>query len=271
MVIAAGAVHLFRSSVGFASNNSVEQALALAESGFSDLRVRGDVAFWLVQGARTSGRAFAEELNSVYRDGEIQGPLKYDYYLWQQRHLLVPEFDLGALQDPSYDPQYLQDPDDGSDAQRTRMTLAVMVKAIDCTAVPGYQESMLKPDYGYVATHQLLGVLIAHRRGCLSEQDYRRVSAALLGRVVNEMRYFAGIVNDLQVERAAVLTLFGYADLVPVDMVSQLLESQFKTGLWAFSFGDRNNSNIVMHNSALAYMVLSGQHGLHKKKKPARP
>lgn len=262
MLAAAGTVLLFLRGGAFAGTATVGQALSLAEEAFASVPVRGDVAFWLSQGARNAGRTMSLSLDPEVKASAAQGLLKYDYYLWVHKGLDVEVVPVTALAvaDAAYQRNYLGSLDDGGDPQRVRMTLAVMVKAIDCVPGEPYPSDLLTPDYGYVATHQLLAVLIAHQRGCVDTEVYQKTAGALLRRIANEMRDFPGGLNDLQVERAAALTLFGFSEQVPAEMVTMLLEQQLKSGLWAFVFSDRHNMNIVMHNSALAYMVLSGQY-----------
>ena len=207
-----------------------------------------DVIFWLVQAGTASGRQIEPPLLPEIEQGRNSSPLaRAQYRLWRLRHARMPKA-----------PRVLYAPEAGiarvasleQERQVLSVAIHVMTKALSCKSAEDARGLVGEPGIGYVSTHQLLALMLATSRGCLSMAQYERGVGPFARRVYSEMLRDLSQPIDVQVERAAVLVLAGRSDLVPLDYLEGLLKQQAPDGLWHFGVPPR-------HTSAMAYLALS--------------
>lgn len=264
-LIAAAAALAFAGAVLFwwllrgPAEDDVRRAVVAAESAFESVQVFGDVSFFLTQGAKLAGRDIRLALDDRIFANRGEGIYRYEYYFWMNRHRALPDVPVTRvrMERGSFDPGFLRDPRDPLAGPRLERAMRITTTAIDCAPGQAPLDTGLLPDYGYVATHQLLGLLIAAQRSCLERQAVHRYAPAYVTRIYSEMMAYYGELTDIQVERAAMLALVGRIDLVPDRLVKMLLASQRPDGFWYFGVDSAESQNVIGHNSALSYMVLA--------------
>lgn len=247
---------------------SLQTALEKAETAFTQTPVRGDVGFLIQQGASLTGRQIRLEQDVSPLPGILSGNIQYELALWQQGNKTLPEIPHTPLpgKGADFDPNYLRhDPEDTRNPQRAQMVLSVMREALTCSPRAQMDLLRLKPDYGYVSNHQLLGLLIASRRDCISEAQLANHAHPIIVRIHQEMLHYGNELSDLQVERAAFLAMIGRLDAVPPRLVKKLLDTQYDDGLWLFDNNSAASLNVALHHSALAYLLISAAYAESQK------
>ena len=238
---------------------ALAESMAKTEAAFATVKVQGDVAFWVGQGAMLAGRSPVLSLVDDVQFGDHEGLKRYDFYLWMLRNRPLPRIsdtDVSRGKD-GYQRGFLANPRDTTSAERVQLAYKLMTDAIDCSPTGTLVMRGMAPDYGYVSTHQLLGLMIAAERGCVSATELPTLAAPYISRIYTEILDWQGQLEDVQVERAALLAMIGRFDLVPVKMVNELVESQYDDGLWAFGGLEKATLNTAAHNTALAYVVVA--------------
>lgn len=247
------------------SSAKLNDVLSRTEATVAQIKVRGDVGFWFGQGAMLGHRQVSLNLMpqvSQQEDGLLS---QLDYRFWQLRDVRFPSLAGVDVKsgDKSFDPSKLLDASDMDSPGRTTQALQLVKSVMECLPGKGANAGLLRaePDYGYIATHQFFGLLVARHRGCIGKPEFTRRAAAYAKRVYSEMHDYSGPLTDVQVERAAMLSLVGKADVVPVSMINDLIKAQRPDGMWYFHNGGGFNANVAAHNSALAYLVLAATYG----------
>lgn len=247
---------------------ALAQSMAKTEAAFAQVKVQGDVAFWVGQGAMLAGRTPTLSLVDDVLFGDHEGLKRYDFYLWSLRNRALPRIsdtDVSKGAD-GYQRGFLSNPRDTTSAERVQLAYKLMTDSIDCSPAAPLVVRGTPPDYGYVATHQLLGLMIAAEKGCVSTTELPALAAPYISRIYTEMLEWQGPLEDVQVERAALLAMIGRFDLVPAKMVNELVDSQYDDGLWAFGGLEKATLNTAAHNTALAYVVVAAA---YQHSKPA--
>lgn len=233
-------------------------AIEKSEAAFSRIKVRGDIGFFLYQAARSAGRKLTISLDDLILENREAGLVRYDYAFWTARYRSLPAvqpFDV-RIEGHGFDPGYLDAPHDPIEGARFARGMRVITDAFDCESGSPPLDTGAPPEYGYVVTHQLLALLIAAERRCVSTETLNRDAPAYVRRIYSEMMSYRAPISDIQVERAAMLSLIGRIDLVPDSMVRELVESQRPDGFWYFKGSGEETLNVIAHNSALSYMVV---------------
>jgi hypothetical protein len=137
------------------------------------------------------------------------------------------------------------------------MTTAVVSPAdsLDETPWPGLLEPAAS---GYLLTHQLIALMLAHQRGCVSSESAAHWRKPLAECVLAEQLACARVITDLAVERMAALCMAGLCDWIPRDDLNALLLAQQASGAWG-SHGPSNLRHVDWepHTVALAFFTLT--------------
>lgn len=235
-------------------------ALEKAETAFVQTPVRGDIGFLIQQGASLTNRTISLAQDVSTLPGILSKETPYELALWQLGSKALPQVTDTSLpgKDTEFNPNFLRhDPEDVRNPQRIQLVLSIMREALTCSPRAHMDLLRLKPDYGYVANHQLLALLIASGRGCINDAQLVERAHPLIVRIHKEMLHHDNDLSDLQVERAAFLALTGRVDAVPTRLVRSLIDRQYDDGLWLFRNDTAASLNVALHNSALAYLLIS--------------
>lgn len=236
-------------------------AVAASAQSFQGLPVRADIAFWLEQGSAMHGTPITYE-----RDRAIDFPgsaslRPLELLFWQARSQRYPAaiYEPPLPADEGFKSGRLSaDPEDNSNPERVRTAMALLHEVSRCRSGDLMPLARAAPDYGYVATHQLLAVMFAQQRDCITERLARQLALPLLARLVSEVEEWGGTLTDVQVERAAILAMTGHADRIPSSLLRALVREQRDDGFWSFKPPEAENRSTILHNSVLAYVALSG-------------
>lgn len=250
-----------------------DEVLSRAEKAMASKKVRGDEALFLGQGRVVQGKPplFLRPREDYFNQRTVF-PYTLEYALWAMRSdriaLTQPMFRLNmgtqgveleraialSAAGASYPPLYMQ---------QARQIMGIMKLALECR--PGFSEPDFGPvGYEYVSSHQAAAMLLAYRRGCLSEASFKRKAAIYLQRVHGEFSLTRRrALSDLQVERMAVLCLLGHCAVIPPDVVSRLRAAQGKDGFWRFDENIKELAQLPEHATALSYFVLAAQAARH--------
>lgn len=234
--------------------NTFESRLKLAlektEKIMVGAKARSDVVFIVSQAGLLTGRNAHVALDKdVYESRNLGLIQAAEYRLWELREMKLPRVDAHEKIDAS--PGFFGNKESLLEQDDIFLwVLQLMQKAISCS--PGFndEESIGPPYYGYVASHQLLAMLIARSNGCIDRATFSGNVKKYIGRVYAEMLSNEDELTDLQVERMAFVALAGRPDLVKPSMVEKLLETQSENGVWQYDMQ-------MDHTTALAYLVLS--------------
>lgn len=243
------------------ATDAVGKALERAERALTQAELRGDVGFWVGQGARLAKRRPEITLMpDIVRD-RYKDTARYEYGFWVLRNATPRQIDSSVLaaEDKAFEADFLDDPFDNKSPKRVQKAYKVLKLGFDCSKADSIGLLFEEPDYGYVATHQLIALIVASHKGCIDESQHNQYAHPLVARITNEMQSYSATVGDLQVERAALLAIIGRADLVPDALVTELLRLQHRDGIWVFDDAITGGANVAAHNTALAYVVLAAR------------
>lgn len=227
----------------------LEGALKKTERAMVGVRANSDIVFMIEQAHLITGRNVLIEVHPEIinrrKDGWIQ---ETEYKMWEIRKIKLPRVGrgVGVTADPVLPvANIVMTPE-----QKFLAGLVIMQRSIGCS--PGFDiyRDVGEPYFEYISAHQLLSMLIARARGCIDEEMFSRNVTKYLQRVYTEMIHHKGPLTDLQVERAAFISLAGRSDLIDKDMVRKILNEQSDSGLWKYDMP-------VAHTSALAYLLIS--------------
>lgn len=247
---------LAQSSWAEIGRQSLEQALVSTETAMNGLKARGDVIFMTSQAGLKTGRKMSLFLTDdvlMYREvGTVEAA---EYALWSMRDKRLPLVNKSVTI-----------PLDEAVLKRVPISIVpkeweidwvvgMMGKAETCSARLKAGDLVGEPYYGYIATHQVLALMLAKARGCIDEQDFKVAFLRYVSRMYSEMLAAAGEKSDVQVERIAFMGLIGRIDLVPERMLDELISDQWYDGFWYFD-------SMPEHTTALAYLALSAKYGL---------
>lgn len=227
-------------------------ALMSAERALAHEAARSDVIFNFAQGGKVTGRRFEPQLVREIVQHEGRHPLlALEHELWVMRHRDLPTLPRTAMEiDPSFEASISEAPQ----RQIIARVLTIMATALSCSEKIGLHDLLGEPGVGYVSTHQLLGLLIATERGCISGSDLQKGANPYVRRVYSEMMLGLDEFSDVQVERAAFLALAGRVDIVPPSFLHELILRQSDDGLWRLGMPPD-------HTTSLAYLLLSIAYG----------
>ena len=139
--------------------------------------------------------------------------------------------------------------------------IELMRSAIVCDANvddAAWDPRLLSLGQGYLLTHQLLSVTLAYERGCVSRERALHWRQLLAAPLLAEVLGRKDPLDDLAIERLAVLCYAGLCDWIPRADIEALLAQQGPTGTWG-SHGPENMSNIdwEAHTAALGFYTLA--------------
>lgn len=148
--------------------------------------------------------------------------------------------------------------------------VAMMAAVLGCEGAAAPERAKLdgllaKPGTGYVLTHQLLGVGWARDRHCLDDARTLVLRRTLAPLVYRELIADEDPLNDLSVERAAMLCFVGMCDWLQEERIQQLVAAQKAQGDW----GKRPVDVHPLvgfpegHTAALAFYVLATRWAEH--------
>jgi hypothetical protein len=126
------------------------------------------------------------------------------------------------------------------------------------------------PMTSYMATHQLLAVGSAHERGCM-QSEAQGLRRTLANQVFAELLGDEERIDDLSVERMAVLAYVGLTSWLDARLIRALVRTQAADGSW----GERSRplppgatapgEQPPEHTAALAFYVLASYATLHEE------
>jgi hypothetical protein len=246
-------------------NSSRETVLTRTERHFSGKNIQADQAFMLGHATLITGRKLNYSLDSFIEQNKDKAT-NLQYYLWSVRQQKLPELkpELSLPDDPNFDKSqsvFLMkvDPQYNDMIQNySRMVTFIMGQGVWCPTGSKFTDLFGKPEYEYIVTHQLISIILARYRNCITLEDFEQNTGRYIVRIHNELIANQDRLSDVQVERAAFLMMAGRPKLVPQSFLKKLAAAQSKDGLWHF---DEPLINLKLmppeHTAALAYYVLS--------------
>ncbi|MCH7303215.1 MULTISPECIES: hypothetical protein [Acinetobacter] len=260
----------FLTSIFFCSNtsagnnkNDYNQSIKSFEKSIYGRKVYADVAFLVGQAAILMGKPpvlikplphYIEQSNSF--------PEFIEYYLWtiRDKKLKVEKLDFLTFKDIAFKPELalrLNTFPLETEEYNRQVKKSFLMMGYSITCSDHFDENpLISPlDYGYVTTHQILALVIAKDKGCVDNQPYQQALPLLINRLKAEFDVETKL-NDLQIERAAILALIGRVDMVPAEFIQRIVDTQRSDGYWLYN--DEITPRIIPkeHTSALAYFLL---------------
>lgn len=245
------------------------QALARTEQRLAMQEVHGDVAFLLTQAAQRRGAKLRLRLLPEVMNNRYNFPFSVEYALWALRDADLPQlvFTLPPAGAGNFD---------RAEASRHRVAAeAVRLAELQGVQVMDLMNNVLTckaktvnglvgaPDYQYLSTHQVVGLLLAVQRDCLEQNAVEAEFGGYVGRVRDEFQLDlpASVLTDLQVERAAVLCMAGHCGEIPDRFRQRLLREQGADGIWVLKNDPLVAGGMMPpeHATALAYYALAAQ------------
>lgn len=242
-------------------------ALARADKLVQRNELDGDVAFYIGQGARTLGKELRLKAFPKVERGRDTFPYSIDYELWRLRNakllagLSIP---VNVLGDAGFKPDKANllssSPDVASAyAEQVPWVLQVMKNALSCQPGQDAVPMVGEPDYEYISVHQVLGLMVAHQRGCFSDQQVSGVLTPYVTRLWREFSAAPQGLTNIQLERAALLCMAGHCARLPDSFVLSMVKAQRPEGYWMAEKDPVAKSGVISpgHTSALVYYILS--------------
>lgn len=250
-----------------ASKAAMQTALSRIDKQLDGWQLTGDAAFFVGQGARHMGKSLRLKLLPQVLQNKATFPFSMDYALWQLRDekllagLTIP---INVLGDGSFKPEKANLLNNSSDiaaeyAGQVPWMWQVMKNALACQPQQTPVSMVGEPDYEYILTYQVLGLIVGHSRGCFTDEQVRATLSPYITRLWREFSVASDGLTNLRVERAAFLCLAGQCGRLPESFVSDLLRAQHSDGHWQTENDLIAKSGMisVAHTSAMAYYILS--------------
>lgn len=258
-------------SPGFASDvaekAAIKAALARADKLIAENELTAVDAFFISQGARLLGKAPGVRLLPEVERNKKVLPYSVEYKLWQFRdEKLLPGISVpvSALRDGRFRPEMANllynAPDVAAEyAAQLPWMLQMLRNAFACQPGEAAVSLVGEPDYEYISVHQVMGLVIAHRRGCFSDAQAPGVLSPYVTRIWREFGAAPADLTDVQAGRAALLCMVGQCGRIPPDFVARLLKAQQPQGYWVAEGDPAGKPGIIPpgHTSALIYYLLS--------------
>jgi hypothetical protein len=236
---------------------------------FDDRSLRGDQAFLLSQASAVLSLEFRDWVNALPPLSHLPQAAALDLLsgtndqalegvLWRDRNLAHRPWP--SLPLPDIGPQgrtELSDEDLLNLIETMRLGLAC--DRLDATQRQRWRGLIAAPGHSYVLTHQLLMLVWARDRACLNDAEADALRLGLATAVYGELLSDRGAVNDLSLERMAMLCYAGLCSWVSDDLVTAVLRTQKADGSW----GDASvpvHPNVFTppaHTAALGFYVLA--------------
>jgi hypothetical protein len=218
---------------------TVASALERSAGYFDAHPPRGDVGFLIGQGSLHLPAAFQRWSDAMEPDPAVTqamaDPTAAQYLeaiLWLQRGR--PHHQWGPLAPPSVAPS--PTPSTLSDDELAGVQ-DVMDKALRCEDLDAEQRqawltSLATPSHSYLLTHQLLSLVWGRVSGCLGDAEADPLRNTLATAVYAELLADATKVNDLSLERMAMLCYADLCDWVNDEQIQAVVAGQDPDGGW---------------------------------------
>lgn len=271
LVLAAGLLALLLSggspSLSEGHSSHLSEAIDKLARYLERTDLRGDDAWIATQGASKLGptfRTWAETLSieGAAEQDRLQNPLNNAYGMGVEGRLLslrwLEEQPLPPLPAPEPRPDLVYPTAITEDDIRS--LLRVMSYTSVCTRLDEAQRQdwldlLAQETNGYLLTHQLLALILGYNQRCLDLDTIEPLRAKLATRLYYEQANDDRGIDDLSVERMAILCYAQVCDWLDPESIDLLIREQDPSGSW----GERNpgvHERVVARESHTASLAL---------------
>jgi hypothetical protein len=248
------------------SSASITTAIARTARYFDTRPPRGDVGFLIGQASLRLSPAFVRWSDAMRPDPQVTkamadpSALPYlEALLWQGRGRQHRPW--RTLPVPALPP--VSKPSTLSDDELTNVT-KVMGMALKCEQLDAAQRQqwlalLATPSHSYLLTHQLLSLVWGRNAGCLTDVEADPMRTTLATALDGELRADGDKVNDLSLERMAMLCYADLCNWVSRRQTNAVLAAQHSDGSWGDGSVPINRNAFVPpdHTAGLGFYVLA--------------
>jgi hypothetical protein len=197
------------------------------------------VGFLLGQGSLNLSPEFERWSESLEPDPAVtqamQDPAALQYLeaiLWKERGRPHPSWE--PLAPPSVEPSSAPTTltDDELMGVQDVMGQALRCEDLDAAERQAWLDSLATPSHSYLLTHQLLSLVWGHISGCLGDDEANPLRTSLATAVYAELLADGNTVNDLTLERMAMLCYADLCDWVNDEQTQAVVAGQDPDGGW---------------------------------------
>jgi hypothetical protein len=251
----------------------IRRAIESAAAYLGSVTLRGDDAWIATQGARKLGPEFRLWAETLGVDSAVEADFARDPlsggssgagaegHLWSLRWLdetPLPPLPLPMVPAPRTVSTRMTDAD-------ILVILRMMSQAVACNRLgeadrQAWVTQLQAEAQGYVLTHQLIALLLGLHQGCIDTETAAPARALLAGRLWAEHHLDRSGINDLSIERLAVLCYAQVCDWITDDWFAELLRAQQPSGSWGTNLDANVHPRVVAreeHGAAIAFYVLA--------------
>jgi hypothetical protein len=245
---------------------SITGALERTATYFDARRPRGDVGFLIGQASVRLSPEFVRWSDAMQPDPQVTramaDPTSVPYLeamMWLDRGR--PHRPWRSLPPPSVEPESL--PTTLSDQELASVTQVVAMglrcEQLDATKRQQWLTFLATPNHSYLLTHQLLSLVWARDSGCLSDAEADPLRTTLATALYAELRADRTTVNDLSLERMAMLCYADLCNWVGDRQTTAVLARQHADGSWGDGSVPINARASVPpeHTAGLGFYVLA--------------
>lgn len=250
----------------------MRRAIETAAAYLTFTPVRGDDAWIATQAAVKLGpefRVWAETLdvNPAVETDLTRDPLAtsmghgVEGHLWSLRWLDQPR--LPPLPVPEVPARYAVSATMSEEdifALIRIMAQAVVCHRLGAADIDAWLDELRRETHGYLLTHQLIALLLGWHQGCLDETTAAPLREILATRLWLEQEMDRRGVDDLSIERLAILCYAQVCDWLRDEWIDALIRAQQPSGSWGTEINANVNERVTAreeHAAAIAFYVLA--------------